>query len=152
MSQQLGNGHPQQPSKFDTSRQNGKPDNGKPNATGLSGFMRGFGYAFSGIGHTIVTQRNMKVHLIVAAIALILCAVLQCTATEWALVITFIALVFAAEIFNTAIEAMIDLVSPEYSLKAKFAKDAAAGAVLVLAIAAVAVGLIIYISALMRLL
>ena len=152
MSQQLGNGHPRQPSKFDGSQQNGKPNNGKPKATGLSGFMRGFAYAFSGIGHTIATQRNMKVHLVVAVIALILCAVLQCTVTEWALVITFIALVFAAEIFNTAIEAMIDLVSPEYSLKAKFAKDAAAGAVLVLAIAAVVVGLIIYISALMRLL
>ena len=120
---------------------------------GLAGLVRSFGYAFAGIGRTIAGERNMRIHAVFAVAAVIACIVLRCTPLEWGVVLILIAAVFAAELFNTALEAAVDLETRgrEHSL-AKKAKDAAAGAVLVLAICAVVVGLIIYIGALMRLL
>jgi len=111
---------------------------------------RSFACAFSGIAQGF-GQRNMRIHLVVAVLAIIACAVLRCTAVEWAVVLVLIGLVIAAELFNTAIEAAVDLASPDIHPLAKRAKDVAAGAVLVLAITAVVVGLIIYIGAFMRL-
>ena len=111
---------------------------------------RSFACAFSGIAQGF-GQRNMRIHLVVAVLAIIACAVLRCTAVEWAIVLVLIGLVIAAELFNTAIEAAIDLASPDIHPLAKRGKDIAAGAVLVLAITAVVVGLIIYIGAFMRL-
>ena len=109
-----------------------------------------FGFAFSGIGQAFA-QRNMRIHLVFAILAIAACIVLECTVVEWAIVLVLIGLVIAAELFNTAIEAVVDLASPDIHPLAKRAKDIAAGAVLVLAITAVIVGLIIYIGAFARL-
>lgn len=111
-----------------------------------------FRCAFRGIWETVSSQRNMKIHLAVAVVALVLCAVLRCTAAEWAVVIAMIGAVLAAEIINSALESVVDLCSPDYHELARRAKDMAAGAVLVLAIAAVAVGVVIFASALLRIL
>ena len=111
---------------------------------------RSFACAFSGIAQGFA-QRNMRIHLTFAVIAIVACALLRCTVAEWAIVLVLIGLVIAAELFNTAIEATVDLASPDIHPLAKRAKDIAAGAVLVLAITAVIVGLIIYIGAFMRL-
>ncbi len=111
-----------------------------------------FGFAFRGIGRAIAVQRNMKIHLAVAAIALVLCAALRCAPVEWAVVIAMIGAVLSAELINSALENVVDLVSPGYHELAGWAKDMAAGAVLVLAIAAAVVGAVIYLSALMRIL
>ena len=126
-------------------------DSGKPDTSGPSGLARSFRFAFIGIGNTIKTERNMKIHVAFAVLALVACAVLRCTPMEWVAVIVMIALVFAGELVNTAIESAVDLASPEIDPLAKRAKDCAAGAVLVFAIAAVVVGLIVYITAFMRL-
>lgn len=98
------------------------------------GFLRNFGYAFEGIYHVLKTQRNMKVHLaatlLVAAVGLFL----RLSVYEWLAVSFAIFFVLAAECINTAIEAIIDLVSPQSHPLAKIAKDCAAGAVLLAAI------------------
>lgn len=128
-------------------------DEFQPDTAGFSGLVRSFGYALVGIGRTVTGERNMKIHVVFAVAAIVACAVLQCQPMEWCIVIVLIVLVLAAELINTAIEATVDLETQgrRHPL-AKKAKDAAAGAVLVLAIGAVLVGLTIYITALIRLL
>lgn len=103
-----------------------------------------FGYAFEGI-RTAFSERNFKVHCLVAVMALILCAVLSVPAWGWIAVIICIGMVFAAEALNTAVEAVVDLASPELHSLAKRAKDCAAGAVLILAIVSLLVAAIVYI-------
>ncbi|MDR1422143.1 MAG: diacylglycerol kinase family protein [Coriobacteriales bacterium] len=109
-----------------------------------------FGYALSGIVHTVRTQRNMRIHLVIALLVLVASALLRLTGPEWAAIIICIVMVLAAETLNTGIEALVDSISPEIHPLAKIAKDAAAGMVLLLAIGAALVGLIIFATALVR--
>ena len=102
-----------------------------------------FRFAFAGIWHTFRTQRNAKIHTGITLAVLLLGGWLRISAGDWAILALTIGVVFAAEILNTAVEALVDLVSPEYHDLAKVAKDAAAGAVMALAIAAIAVGLLV---------
>ncbi len=104
---------------------------------------RSFKFAFAGIRYVLRTQRNAQIHLTITIGVVVLGAWAGLSAGEWAILALTIGLVFAAEILNTAIEAVVDLVSPEFHPLAKIAKDSAAGAVLLLAIMAVAVGLLI---------
>jgi diacylglycerol kinase len=94
----------------------------------------------------------MKVHVTAAVLTVIAGALLHLEPLEWAIISILIGMVFAAELLNTAIEAIVDLVSPDFDPLAKAAKDAAAAFVLVFAVTSVIVGLIIFISALNRLL
>lgn len=106
--------------------------------------MKRFVDAFNGIFHAIKSQKNMKIH-IAATIVVISCGFFfNVTLIEWCILIIAIALVIAAEIFNTAIEWFCDFVEPNHNKKIGLIKDAAAGAVLVLSIAAFAVGLLIF--------
>ena len=109
-----------------------------------------FACAFRGIRDALLMQRNMRIHIVFAVVALVLCWALRCTPVEWAVVIAMIGAVIAAEIINSALESVVDLCSPDYHELARRAKDMAAGAVLVLAIASVAVGAVIFISAFLR--
>ena len=105
-----------------------------------------FFYAFSGIWNTIRSERNLRIHLVCLVYMLsFLLATDWFTLSrgDWALLLLAAALVIAAELFNTAIEATVDLATEERRPLAKKAKDAAAGAVLVCAIFAVVVGLLI---------
>ena len=79
----------------------------------------------------------------IGLIVVLLAAILRLSAPEWAILVLTIGAVLAAETFNTVIETVVDLVSPEHHELAKAAKDTAAGAVLLLAMAAVVVGLLI---------
>lgn len=110
-----------------------------------------FGYALSGILAAARSERNFRIELVLAVVALVLCAVLRVMLWGWICVLILIGLVLFAELFNTAIEAVVDLASPEYHELAKRAKDIAAGAVLSLSIISVIAGLAIYIDAFMRL-
>jgi diacylglycerol kinase len=110
-----------------------------------------FKYALSGIWATIKRERNIKIELVFAAAAIITAIALRLSWAGWAIIIVLIAVVLAAELFNSAIEALVDRVSPEEHPLAKHAKDAAAGAVLVLSIAAAIAGLIVYIDAFLKL-
>lgn len=107
-------------------------------------WIRTFKNAFEGIIHCLVTQRNMKVHVAAALAALALALYFGLSAAEWGLLILTIAAVLGAELFNTAVEAMVDLASPQVHHLAKIAKDTAAGAVLVMALASLAVGYLLF--------
>jgi undecaprenol kinase len=106
--------------------------------------MRSFTYAIEGIVYTVETQRNMQIHIVAAVIALVAAWWLEISRSDFLLVFFAITLVFALEIVNTAIEAVVDLASPDWHAKAKIAKDAGAGAVLVAAILSAVIGILVF--------
>ncbi len=110
--------------------------------------VKSFGAAGKGIVRTVREEGHMKFHLCIAVLALLACAVLGVEPWGWCVVIICIGLVIAGELVNTAIERLADRVTTEQDPLIGAAKDAAAGAVLVQAGAAVAAGLIVYIPAL----
>lgn len=116
----------------------------------LKKVIKGFGYAFEGIWTCLKSERNMKIHLVAALVVIILGAIFKITRTEWLVCIVFIALVPAGELFNTAIEAVVDMTSPDKQPLAKLAKDTAAGGVLVLAIGAAAAGAVIFVPYMLK--
>ncbi len=107
--------------------------------------LRSFGYAWKGIQSCVGKEQNLSFHLIAAMAVIIAGIVLGITRTEWIMVVMCIGTVIAAELFNTAIEKLVDLVSPERHPVAGRVKDIAAGAVLICAVAAAIIGLIIFI-------
>jgi diacylglycerol kinase len=107
-------------------------------------FVAGFSYAFSGLWYALRTQRNARIHAVIALLAIILGILLHISPTEFALVFVAITGVFITEMFNTVLEICVDLASPEYHPLAKIAKDVAAGAVLVNAMLAVIIGLFVF--------
>jgi diacylglycerol kinase len=103
-----------------------------------------FNYAFKGIAVLFKTQINARIHL-VALVAVILAGFFfKINATEWCLVALSCASVLAAEAMNTAVEFVVDLVSPQYNELAGKAKDVAAAAVLLMTFGAICVGLIVF--------
>ena len=109
-----------------------------------------FGYAFTGLGTAWRTQPNVRIHSFLALAVLIAGLLLHLPPFAWALVILAIALVLVAELSNTAVEALVDLASPEEHPLAKQAKDVAASAVLVASVAAATVGVLVAVWALSR--
>lgn len=107
--------------------------------------------ALKGIFNTIKEERNIKVHLVATALVIIAGILLKISITEWIICIILFGLVISAEIVNTAIEATVDLVTRERHPLAGKAKDAAAGAVLVLAIVSAIIGGIIFIPKIVNL-
>lgn len=103
-----------------------------------------FGFAFKGIFDLFRSQPNAKIHLLAAFCVVVAGFYFQISTTEWCLCILSIFGVPAAEAFNTAIEYLTDLVSPDYHVLAGKAKDAAAGAVLLTAIGAALIGILIF--------
>lgn len=102
-----------------------------------------FRVAMNGVAHTFRTQRHMRVHLFVTLFIVLLAMVLNLRTREILILLFMINFVLVAEMFNSAIEATVDLASPNYHPSAKFAKDIAAGAVLVTTIMALTVGVLI---------
>ncbi|MGE3316213.1 MAG: diacylglycerol kinase family protein [Planctomycetaceae bacterium] len=97
--------------------------------------------AFAGIGYVYRTQRNLRIHAAVTVAVIAFGFWLRLNARDWAVIALTIGAVLAAEIINTVVEALVDLLMPEWHERAKVAKDASAGAVLVISITAVLVGL-----------
>ncbi len=104
---------------------------------------RSFKYAFEGWWYVIRTQQNAWIHTVVSVVVVLLGLWLQLHPSDWAVIILAIALVWAAEFFNTALEAIVDLASPEMNHLAKIGKDVGAAAVLIAAGAAALIGLLI---------
>ncbi len=115
-------------------------------------FAAKLSYALQGIQYGVVTQVNLRIHLAVAVLAIVLGFALQVSLTRMMVVIVLCGAVIAAELLNTGIECAVNLVSPGYHPLAKAAKDTAAGAVFILALTAITVGAVIYIDAFMALL
>ena len=115
-------------------------------------FRRSFLFALQGFRTALRQERNIKVMLAGGAFAVAMGFILRIDAVSWAIVLVCCGMVIAAELLNTAIETVVDLVSPEFHPLAGQAKDIAAAASWVLSLTAAVVGVIVYASALIRLL
>ena len=113
--------------------------------------MKSFRYAFRGIFLVIRNQHNCWIHLSVLLIVIILGIIFSLTSWEWCIIILTSALVLSLEAVNTALEYLVDMVSPQYQKQARDIKDIAAGAVLISAVAAVIAGLLIFLPKFMLL-
>lgn len=111
---------------------------------GVKRLFKSFTYALDGLKYAFKFEQNLDVHFIVTVIVIIMGIILHISAYEWAMCAFAIGLVIATELINTSIEALVDLVTPEYNKLAKIAKDTAAGAVFIFALTAIFVGLIIF--------
>lgn len=100
--------------------------------------------SISGIEYTLKTQRNLKIQMICAMVAILLAVILKLTPMEWMILWIVIGSVLFAEIVNTAIEVMLDLYTQEYNETVKIAKDIASGAVLVNSVVSVIIGGILF--------
>ncbi len=100
-------------------------------------------HAADGVLYALSTQRNFRIHLVIAALVVGVGLWLHLSLSGWAILTLVIGLVLVTEMVNTAAEALVDLASPDYHPLAKLVKDVAAGAVLVTAIVAVVIGLMI---------
>jgi diacylglycerol kinase len=107
--------------------------------------LRSFGYAVNGLRAVARSEQNFRIHLLLAALAILLGWGLSISMLEWVLIIGCIAAVMGAETMNTAIEKLCDVVSPQYHDKIKVVKDLAAAAVLIVSIGALITGGIIFI-------
>ncbi len=106
--------------------------------------LAAFRNAANGLLFMIRTQRNARIHLAVGVLVVLAGFLMKISLVEWCIIVLVIGMVIAAEGVNTAIEKSVDLASPEYNENARNAKDVAAGAVLLTAIAAVITGLLIF--------
>ena len=100
-------------------------------------------HAGEGLCYAIRTQRNFRIHLVATVLVVLMGVWLRLPGASWAILVSMIGLVLVTEMMNTAAEALVDLASPDYHPLAKLVKDVAAGAVLVIALTSVVVGLII---------
>ncbi|MEG2513860.1 MAG: diacylglycerol kinase family protein [Bacteroidaceae bacterium] len=110
----------------------------------ISKRIESFGYAGKGIKSFLFREHNAWIHSVVTVLVVIAGCLFHITRNEWIAILLCVALVFAAEAFNTAIERLVNIVSPERNVQAGDVKDIAAGAVLICAIIAAIVGLIIF--------
>jgi diacylglycerol kinase (ATP) len=102
--------------------------------------LESFRYAFAGLGFLLRSQPNARIHLGITLVVVALGLWVGLPLRDWAVIVLATGLVFAAEAFNTALEATLDHISPEFHPLVKIAKDVGAAAVLMAAIAAVVVG------------
>lgn len=106
--------------------------------------VKSFEYALSGLRGILVQERNFKIQLLFGGLAVILGFILKLSMSEWLDLVIVITLVLIFELINTAIEEMVDLVSPEIREEARIAKDVAAATVLVASIGSVIVGALLF--------
>lgn len=106
--------------------------------------INSFKYAFEGIVSSFKAEKNMKIHVLVMILVILVGIFFEITKLEWILCIILFGVVISAELFNTAIETVVDIVMPDKNEKAKIAKDVSAGAVLVVSIASAIVGIVIF--------
>ncbi len=110
---------------------------------GQQGVVRSFEHAYRGMISAVRTQRNMRFHVVVAVFVLVASLLVGVSKLELAVLVLTIMLVFVTEMFNTAMEFVVDLATKEYHPLAKLAKDVSAGAVLVSSVGAVLVGYLV---------
>jgi diacylglycerol kinase (ATP) len=113
---------------------------------GQQGIARSFDHAYRGLVYAVRTQRNMRFHVVAAAVVLVGSLFLGVSKLELAVLVLVIMFVFVTEMFNTALEFAVDLVTKEYHPLAKLSKDVSAGAVLVSSVGAVLVGYLILVD------
>ncbi len=105
--------------------------------------IESFNNAFQGIWYTIVNERNMKIHLVIGAIVILLSLWVRVSKIEFTILCLTIAMVICFELINTAVEVVVNIIVDVYHPKAKIIKDVSAGAVFVSAIFSLVIGLLI---------
>ena len=115
-----------------------------PRPSFLSSRYKSFQFAFKGIAAVFRSEQNMHLHVIASIIVFVMAYSFDVTKTEWCILILCIGMVWTAETFNTALETLTNLVSPEHNILAGKTKDLAAGAVLLAAITAAIIGIIVF--------
>ena len=113
--------------------------------TGKNPLYKSFGYAFEGIFAGIRGERNMKIHCFAAVCVVVAGVLFHISVTEWCICLVLFGLILSLELVNTAIEAVVDLVTEDKKPLAKLTKDTAAGAVLIAAVMAAMAGLLIFV-------
>lgn len=112
-------------------------------------WFKKFGYAFRGIYVSLKEESSLVVHFVIGTIVMVLGIILnsesEMSYTDWCIVVLLVAIIISMELLNTAIENIIDVVMFEYNVNAKKIKDISAAATLVLTIASVVIGLVIFI-------
>ena len=108
--------------------------------------LRSFKFAFEGIFQAFYHERNMRIHGVMALVVICLAAYLRVELEDWVILLLLIGLVISLELVNTAVERAVDLKSPTRHPLAKQAKDTAAGAVLLMSIISVIIGVCIFIK------
>ena len=106
--------------------------------------INSFKYAFEGIFIALKKEKNMKIHIIMTILVVVLGIFFEIKKIEWIICIFAIIIVIASELFNTAIETIVDMITKEKNEKAKIAKDVSAGAVLINAIGTAIIGMTIF--------
>src|SRR5437867_4593652 len=115
----------------------------------MDSLLASFGFAFAGLAYCFRTQRNFRIHIAIAVVMSVVGVFLGLSWVEWAVFAAMVVLVLSAEMANTMIESLVDLVTTEYHPLAGIAKDVAAGIVLLTAMGAVVVGLFIFLPRLL---
>lgn len=113
--------------------------------------VNSFKYAGEGIISSFKSERNMKIHILIMVAVIIFGILLKISKIEWIICVILFSIVVSGELFNTAIETIVDMVSPQKNEKAKIAKDVSAGAVLIEAIGAAIVGGVIFVPKILEL-
>ncbi|WP_454803445.1 diacylglycerol kinase family protein [Mucilaginibacter phyllosphaerae] len=114
-------------------------------------FIRSVGFALKGLRYAFITQLNFRIQVSAACLAIALGLYLNINTQEWHWISLCIALVLVLELFNTGIEALVDLVSPGYNKLAGHVKDVSAAAVLMMALFTLITGIIIFLPKLLLL-
>ena len=109
----------------------------------LRQWLKSANFAIEGILHGAKTQRHLRYHFLSAAVVLVVSYIVGVSTNEFVLISLAVILVLSTEMLNSAVEAVVDILSPEFSEKARIAKDLAAGAVLTTAFGAAVVGILI---------
>ncbi len=121
----------------------------QPSSQRLVDLPKSFGYAGEGLRYLIRSQRNIRIHLLLMLLAIILALWLGLNASEWSILFLTIGLVLTAEALNTAIEATVDQIGLDHRPLAKIAKDTAASAVLISALVALGVAAFLFLPRLL---
>lgn len=111
---------------------------------GKSRFIESMGHAIDGISYTTNHERNFRIEIFFAFAVTIASFIFKVSLIEWAILVLVIGMVLALEMINTSIERCVDLVTKDYKELAKIAKDVSAGAVLIMSIFSIIIGIIIF--------
>lgn len=113
--------------------------------------LQSFKFAYNGLKESFKAEPNLRIHFSLGTLAVILGFLLHISLDEWAILVTTITFVIVAELLNTVLENIVDMVSPEVQEKAKIAKDVSAAVVLIMATTSVVIGLIIFLPRIAKL-
>jgi diacylglycerol kinase (ATP) len=114
--------------------------------------LKSFKSAFAGIGALLKSEHNARIHLLILILVIVAAIVLRISSLEWIVILFASGLVFVSECFNTAVEYLSDVVSPDYNEKIKRVKDIAAAGVLISAVISIIIGIIVFLPKIYRLL